>query len=39
MRRCEVWLEDASFELTDQIIAIIDLTKKLASGRIGNFDF
>jgi hypothetical protein len=38
MRRCEVWLEDASFELTDQIIAIIDLTKKLASGRIGNFD-
>jgi hypothetical protein len=37
MRRCEVWLESASFEFTDQVIAIIDLTKKLVHGRLGDF--
>jgi hypothetical protein len=38
IRRCEVWLEDASYEFTDRVIAIIDLTKKLAHGRTGDFN-
>jgi hypothetical protein len=38
MRRCQIWLENISYEFTDQAIAIIDLTKKLAHGRIGDFN-
>jgi hypothetical protein len=36
IRKCEFWLEDASYEFTDQIILIITLAKKVIHGRVGN---
>jgi hypothetical protein len=34
IRKCEVWLEDASYQFRDQVIVIISLAKKAIHGKV-----